>query len=959
MKHICLWGVKQNNLKNLDVKIPLNSFTVICGPSGSGKSSLAFETLFAEGQRRYIESLSSYARQFLNKAPKPNLDSIENIPPSIAIEQKNSVKSSRSTVGTNTEVVEYLRLLFEKIGTPFCPIHKAKTVSYTPENGYQKIFTIFEKERGYILSPLLKNFRLLDGQKLHRQFLQDGYLRIYVPHLKHETDSQIQDQTSGLLTVPVGKILDLTSSEIKKSGLPQPDFYLVLDRLSFEETNRSRIVESLEQAFQMTSKYNQLNAGFAFVLTTNGGWLKLSQNLSCPVCSYAPPKLSNALFSFNNPIGACPHCNGFGNTLNLDEQKVIPNSNLSIEKEAIKPFEMPSSKSDKIALLNFCKKSKIPIDVPWKDLPLDIKNKIWNGTSTFYGIKGYFDYLEEKKYKMHVRILLARYRSPSPCPACNGLRLNQNSQFILIDGFNISQLCEMTIEDLYEKFQTIQLSKKDLEVSKDIFRQIKSRLSFLMAVGVDYLTLNRETRSLSGGEFQRIQLANQLGQELSQTLYVLDEPTIGLHPRDNARLIQTLKNLKDLGNTLVLVEHDHDVIANSDHVIEIGPGSGRYGGEIIFNGTKKDFLRSTQSNTAPFLKPQKRKIKNLSPHREIDLKNYKFKIELTGCVGHNLKNVDLCLPLNRLIGITGVSGSGKSSLITQTLYPAIAHELDVEHIKALPFKSLSGHVGLKNILLIDQTPIGKTARSSPVTYIKAFDGIRTLFSQTPEARLRKYTPGTFSLNVDGGRCPTCKGLGFEEIDMVFMDNLKLPCEACDGKRYLSEVLDVTYKNKNIADILNLTIQEAMDLFVNHPKIWRPLSLLKEMGLEYLCLGQSARSLSGGESQRLKIAHELYKSTHQNTLYILDEPTTGLHFKEIQVLLHVLNRLIETGGTVVVIEHNLDVIRHCDHLIDLGPDGGFRGGTVTFQGSPHEILNQKGNATGEHLKKYLDGDHNLC
>lgn len=944
-KNIHIWGIKQNNLKNVEVKIPLGKLTVVCGPSGSGKSSLAFETLFAEGQRRFIESMSNYARQFLNKAPKPDIEGINNIPPAISIEQKNTVKSSRSTVGTATEIIDYLRLFYEKLGIPYCPTHHIPANRISTTEATDLVLKNFSDQRGYILVEIPKANRIVEGKKLLSLLLQDGFLRITT--LKEKKGKNKKDSA----TYEIGPLVDYAEGAQIKKGLPSETFYLVIDRMSFSNEEKGRLTDSINQAYEASIKYISGSlTRKALIMTTDGQYLKLSEDPACAICEWAPPPITSKLFSFNSPMGACPECKGFGNILEIDEAKVVPNPNLSLSEGALHPFTMPSADEDKKALFTFCKKKKIDLKTPWMDLPKSSRDILWNGNSEFYGVQGLFKYLEQKKYKMHVRVFISRYRSPRLCPECHGSRLRKEVQTILIHKKTITQLTALTIADLHTFFEKIELSLHQIEVAGEILKQLQSRLNFLVRVGVNYLTMDRETRTLSGGEYQRLILANQLGMGLSQTLYVLDEPTVGLHPRDNDRLISILKDLRDLGNTLVIVEHDHDVIKNSENIIEMGPGSGYLGGNVIFSGATLDFYNSSDSITVPFLKPQK--FKPFRSTRPVDLENYRYKLELKGCTGHNLQNVSVDFPLNRLVVVSGVSGSGKSTLVGQTLYPALARKLELEFEPTQKFSELLGSENIKNVLLIDQSPIGKSARSSPITYLKAFDAIRTLMAGTPEASQRGYTPGTFSLNVDGGRCPACKGTGFEEIDMQFMDNVILPCDVCDAKKYRSEVLEITYQNKNVYQILSLTVAEAMSFFVAHPSIRKPLSVLKEVGLDYLTLGQPANSLSGGESQRLKIAKELSQVTQKATLYILDEPTTGLHFREVDLLMNVLHKLIEAGGSVIVIEHNLDVIKNADYVIDMGPEAGKNGGHIVATGTPEQIIAEKKSLTGQYLKKYV-------
>lgn len=978
-KSIELWGVKQNNLKNIEVQVPLGSFTVVCGPSGSGKSSLAFETLYAEGQRRYIESLSNYARQFLGKAPKPDIEGIRNIPPAIAIEQKNTVKTSRSTVGTTTEVIDYLRLLFEKIGTTQCPTYGFKIERESVTDATQKTLTHFTEARGYVLAPVYQSSRVATGTKLHQLLVKEGYLRIYVPSnadfssteekksaSKKSTRSKkkvVTEESSAPGARPtcrppeshreVGKIIDIKPGPAGAKEIPSGDFHIVVDRMAFNRDDEGRLADSLGQAYTASLKFNSgINGGRANVVTTEGKELSFSEENSCAVCGFTFPPITSQLFSFNNPVGACATCNGFGNLLALDEAKVVPNPDLSISEGALHPFTMPSAAGDKRLLLAHCKKSGIDIRTPWKLLPKKERDLLWNGDDKFFGVVGLFEYLETKKYKMHVRVFLSRYKSPSTCPSCKGSRLKPESAYVKINGRAIGELSSMTIGELNQTMLNLDLTPAQEEVAGEILRQIRARLRFLSDVGVEYLTLDRPTRTLSGGEFQRLNLAKQLGMGLSQTLYVLDEPTVGLHPRDNDRLIGILKELNRLGNTLVVVEHDHDVIANSSNIIEMGPGSGHLGGEVIYSGATSEFHKAKGSNTAGFLfNPRPKVARAHSSPRPVEIASFRFAIEVKGATGHNLKNLNAKFPLNRLVTVTGVSGSGKSTLVSQTLYPAIAQALRVEYLPIQPYEDIRGLEHIHNVLFIDQGPIGKTARSNPVTYLKVYDSIRAILAATPESKVRGYSAGTFSLNVDGGRCPVCKGLGFEIIDMMFMDDVMLTCDACDGKKFRKEVLEVTYKGKNIQEILNMTVSEAMDFFVAYPNIRKPLAFLKEVGLDYIRLGQSASTLSGGESQRLKIAREFISAGQKATLYILDEPTTGLHFREVEMLMNVLSKLVDAGGSVILIEHNLDVIRSSDYIIDLGPEAGARGGEIVAQGTPEEIMKNPRSLTGLYLKNY--------
>lgn len=947
MKAIRAWGVKQNNLKNVDVEIPLGSFTVICGPSGSGKSSLAFQTLYAEGQRRYIESLSSYSRQFLNKAPKPDLEGIENIPPAISIEQKNSVKTSRSTVGTNTEIIDFLRLLFEKLGDVKCPNHHISLHADSPSSGADRILEHFSDQRGYILSPVPAKGRLMKGPQLLEFLRTEGFRRIYVPPTKKPQ----WIKKTPLTKSEMGEVKDLQDPSLKT--LPKKEFFVVIDRLQFSREERGRIADSLSLAFVTSLKMSKETLfPEARVITTDGVQLLLSEDNSCSVCGFRFPQLSTALFSFNSPVGACPDCNGFGNKLELDPDKVIPNPRLSLNQGALAPFAMPSAQYDRRELRAYCKMKKIDMDVPWEKLSKKHQKAIWEGTKDFYGVKGLFEYLEEKKYKMHVRVFLSRFKSPFTCSTCGGSRLKPEALQVKVGGKSIGELSAYTIKELARFMDSLELTENQAHIVQEPVRQIRSRLRYLLDVGVGYLTIDRPTRTLSGGEYQRLQLAHQLGMGLSQTLFVLDEPTVGLHPRDTERLIGVLKNLKGLGNTLVVVEHDHDVILNANYVLEVGPGSGHLGGEIVFRGDSRRFLNDPNSLTAGYLTGRLNKIPSRSG-RPVNMNQVKHFLSFEACCGHNLKNVNVKIPLNRLVTVTGVSGSGKSTLVSKTIYPAVARHLGKEFIPGLSCKNVKGMEQLKGVVLIDQSPVGKTARSNVLTYLKIFDAIRTIMASVGEAQSRGYSPGTFSLNVDGGRCPVCKGVGFETIDMLFMDDVQIVCEACEGKRYRSEILDITYKGRNIHQILNMTVQEAMDFFVAYPNIWRPLSVLKEVGLDYLRLGQSASTFSGGESQRMKLARELITAKQHKTLYIFDEPTTGLHFREVHMLLKVLHKLVEAGGSVLLVEHNLEVIQNSDFVIDMGPEAGDQGGEILCQGSPQEIMSNPKSLTGKYLKDYLD------
>ncbi|MFK8138166.1 MAG: excinuclease ABC subunit UvrA [Bdellovibrionales bacterium] len=922
--HIRLRGVKQNNLKNIDVDIELGSFTVICGPSGSGKSSLAFETLYAEGQRRYIDSLSNYTKQFLNKAPKPDIEEVLNIPPAIALEQKNHVRNSRSTVGTTTEISDYLRVLFARIGKSYCPNDKSLIKIDTLQDALKQTYKEMENARGYIVFKMDNQKRALKDKALLKSLIQDGYLRY------------LESFEEGVRP----SVLDLNA----KSKLPDSDFYIVVDRLAFTKKDKGRILDSFRTAYKSSLLYNHFLGGRMMVIDTDGNHIKFSEDLACSICDFSLPPIDTNLFDFSSPVGACKSCNGFGNLLQVDEEKVIPNPKIGLGKGAIYPFTMPSMSKYKTQLNKFCKDQDIDMKTPWEKLSKKTQDLVMHGDKKFGGVHGLFKKLEEKKYKMHVRIFLARFKSPSKCPNCLGSRTSEATRCVEIDKKTFGDLHTMDLGELFEFLSKVKLSKADKEVAAEILLQTKSRLSFLLDVGLEYLSLIRETKTLSGGEYQRIKLANQLGMGLSQTLYVLDEPTIGLHPRDNHRLIKILKDLRESGNTLVVVEHDRDVIEKSSHIIEIGPQSGMYGGELVFSGGTKKFYSSKASPTVKYLKKEY-KYEELKLAKVPKAKHY---LELKGAKGHNLQNVDLKIPVNQFSVITGVSGSGKSSLIQGTMYPAIARELEKEFPPCLAYSGITGIDYFQDVIMIDQKAVGRSGRSNPASYLGIFDEIRKLFSSTDIAKQRGLKPGYFSLNVDGGRCPECSGDGFLVVDMQFIDDVIMRCDDCRGRRYKKDTLELTYKGKNIAEVLEMTVKQAQDYFINEKKIRRGLEYLDQVGLGYIQLGQPANTLSGGESQRLKIAKELSKSKKATSLYILDEPTTGLHFEEVSLLVGVLRKLVDSGNTVVVIEHNLDLVRKADYIVDLGPDGGKDGGEIVYQGPLAGLLKSKKSITAQFL-----------
>ncbi|MDE0119409.1 MAG: excinuclease ABC subunit UvrA [Bdellovibrionales bacterium] len=931
MKHIEIVGAKQNNLKSVNLKIPLGSFTVFCGPSGSGKSSLAFETLFAEGQRHYTQTLSNYARQYIQELPKPLVQCINNIPPSLALEQKNAVRSSRPTVATLTDMAGFLRLLFTHLGSVLCPEHKEPLCSYSPAGASKKVQKIFSDGKGIISVPIHPAHTGLSSRILKKKLLQEGWRHIGWKDKRKKKGFPIIRKLDSSLKIPTEK-----------------EIYIVLDRLDFKDLER--LTDSLKLAYKVFLRYNKTaKAGKAAIFTLDNKNLILSETPACLFCAYEfPYPLQTSLFNFNSSLGACPACRGFGNHLTLDEKKVIPHPEKSLAEGALVPFTMPSTVAELRSLKQFCRHQNIDIHCPWKNLSVRNKRKIWKGSSSFIGVEGFFNYLETKKYKMHVRVFLARYKSSVTCLVCKGKRLRKEVSHIVFREKTLPDMLSMDIGTLKDFFQTLTLTKEEKKKAGEIVQKISFILEGLCGMGLDYLHLDRLVKTLSSGEFQRVNLVHQLGLGLSQVLYVLDEPTVGLHSKDTLRLIHLLKKLKQEGNTVVVVEHDPDMIKQAEFIVELGPGSGVKGGEIIFAGEREKFLKCTSSLTRSYLmKKRKQEIQGNLP---VDLKKYKYFLEISGCRAHNLKNVCLSVPLHRLVTVTGVSGSGKSTLVSRTLYPALARGLGYKVPEGHPYKSLKGEQYLRQVVWINSSPVEKTRRSLPVTYLKIYDQIRSLmvFHCDKQKKLH-IKPGIFSLNVEGGRCPFCQGLGYREIEMVFMDPVRVPCEECQGKRFRPEILNLKWKNKNIHQILNMTVAQASDFFVSWPSIWKPLSLLKKVGLDYLLLGQNLSTLSGGESQRLKLARELLNSK-KNTFYILDEPTLGLHFQEVELLLALLRDLVNRGDSVLLIEHNLELIRQSDYLIDMGPGAGPKGGRILAQGTPKELMASSSGVTAQGLRK---------
>lgn len=922
IKELIIEGARQNNLKNISLRLPHNKVISITGLSGSGKSSLAFDTIFAEGQWRFIESLSTYARLFLEKLDRPDVDAIYNIRPAIALEQKNPVKGSRSTVGTLTEIYDLLRILYSKISIPFCPRCKKEIRKWDTSQVVSELKENYLNERAIIIFPSEDTLDTLKQKGFHRIWLNQQVIDI----------SDLQQDNQYFIN---HKQLDV-----------------VLDRLIIRD--EPRLADSIEMAWKEGKEEVKVILIQREGKIDRQGELKFSSKNSCDDCKIDIPDPTPILFSFNHPVCACPKCNGFGNILIYNEDLIIPDKYLSLSEGAIEIWERPSTKWWKDQMIRGAKKSAIDTEIPYYELTKKEREIIFKGNEHFYGINDFFEELENKRYKLHVRVFLSRYRSPITCPLCKGRRLCEDALSYKIEGLDIAELCDMPISNLLNWFKSLHLSPMKMDIAKDILKQIIAKLQFLIRVGLDYLTLSRQTKTLSGGEYQRLNLSNQLGQALTGTLYVLDEPTIGLHPRDTRRISDIMRELSSLGNTIIVVEHDNDVISSSDWVVELGPGGGHLGGEVIFSGTINEFLK-TDTLTATYIK--KRKSVPEKFNRE-DFKNqyYQNFLSLYNASGNNLKNIDLKIPLKTLTAITGVSGSGKSSLIIETLYRALSRHFKIDTEQPLPYEKIEGIENIKGVSLIDQTPIGKTPRSNPLTYLKIFDPIRKIFSQQPESKAHSHTPAFFSFNIPGGRCETCKGEGYQKMEMYFFEDIFVKCEECNGRRYKDDALKVTYKGKNISDILDMTVDEAYDFFREYEEIRTKIKLMKDIGLGYLRLGQPATTLSGGESQRLKICLELSSSrlNHSNHfLYILDEPTVGLHPHDVFMFMKIIRMLANAGNTVLIIEHNLDVISQADWVIDLGPEGGENGGNIIFEGTPEDLIKHRESYTGEYLRRYLN------
>ena len=977
-----------HNLKNIDFEVPHNTLTVVTGVSGSGKSSLAFDTIYAEGQRRYVESLSAYARQFLERIEKPDADSIDGIAPAVAIRQKNTTRNPRSTVGTATEIYDYLRLLFARVGRTYCVKCGREVKKDTVDEIADTILGLDPGTRVQVVFPLRA-----PTPAPAEPAAKKGVRGRKAGKKGATTDSGLTEQVKTRLfdlrkagfnrLYQAGQVFEFSTPEsLLDVDFNQPVFILV-DRLAVSAEARSRIVDAVETAYpesgevifeipqlEIAEKEEGSKATDKSVRST--GTLRFSQRFECKQCNLRYEEPEPRLFSFNNPYGACPRCQGFGNTIDFDLDLVIPDKAKSLGEGAIDPWNKPKYKPLFAEMKRFAKQAEIPLDVPWGELEAEQQELILNGDGDFLGVRGFFQYLERKKYKLHIRVFLSRYRGYSTCPECQGNRLRLEARQVKISGRNICDVCAMTVEDAATFFAGVQLSAEEAEIAERLLEEIRERLRFLNDVGLEYLTLDRLASTLSGGEAQRIQLATSLGSRLVGTLYVLDEPSIGLHSRDTHRLIKILHDLRDLGNTILVVEHDPDIMRTADRILDLGPGAGENGGKLVAAGTYEEILKNPASLTGRYLADELRiqvpAVRRQPGTQQIRIKNVR---------ANNLKGIDVCIPLGMLVAITGVSGSGKSTLLHQVLYQALA-EAKQQPITggargAATWESLQGDQFIDEVVLVDQSPIGRTPRSNPVTYIKAFDAIRELFASLPEAKKRGFGAGHFSFNIPGGRCETCQGDGTVTVEMQFLADVELICEECKGTRYKAQVLEVRYRGKNIHEVLNLTVKEALKFLAEVPKITEKLRVLEEVGLGYLRLGQSATTLSGGEAQRMKLAAHLQPAGREigrpsagrqdegrrrrRVLYIFDEPTTGLHFDDVSKLLAAFRRLIDAGGSILVIEHNLEVIKTADWVIDLGPEGGSRGGRIVGAGAPEMIANLPGSYTGKYLARLLNGHGN--
>ncbi|MFJ5765521.1 excinuclease ABC subunit UvrA [Lysinibacillus sp. NPDC093210] len=936
---IVVQGARAHNLKNINVTIPRDQLVVLTGLSGSGKSSLAFDTIYAEGQRRYVESLSAYARQFLGQMDKPDVDAIEGLSPAISIDQKTTSRNPRSTVGTVTEIYDYLRLLFARIGKPICPNHGIEITSQTIEQMVDRLLVYPERTKMQLLAPMISG-RKGTHVKLLEDLKKQGFVRVRI-------DGELRD---------LDDAIDLDKN--KKHSIE-----VVVDRVVVKEGIAARLSDSLETALRLAE-------GRVLVDVMEHEELLFSEHHACPLCGFSIGELEPRMFSFNSPFGACTSCDGLGTTQEVDLELIVPDWDRSLLEHAIAPWEPTSSQYYPQLLKAVCDHYDIPMDVPVKDIPKEKMDKVLFGSgkdkihfhyeNEFGNVRDQMIEFEgvvrnvERRFKEttsdYVREQMEKYMAQQACPSCKGYRLKPETLAVKIADQHIGQVTEYSIQDADTFFKELDLSEKDMQIAKLVLREIEERLGFLVNVGLDYLTLNRAAGTLSGGEAQRIRLATQIGSRLTGVLYILDEPSIGLHQRDNDRLISTLQNMRDIGNTLIVVEHDEDTMLAADYLIDVGPGAGVHGGQIVAAGTPQEVMDNPKSLTGQYLSGKKF-IPLPIERRKPDGR----KLSILGAKENNLQNVKVDVPLGLFVAVTGVSGSGKSTLINEILYKSLAQKLNRSKVKPGAHKEVTGLDELEKVIDIDQSPIGRTPRSNPATYTGVFDDIRDVFATTNEAKVRGYKKGRFSFNVKGGRCEACRGDGIIKIEMHFLPDVYVPCEVCHGKRYNRETLEVKYKDKSIADILDMTIENAVVFFENIPKIQRKLQTIVDVGLGYMKLGQPATTLSGGEAQRVKLASELHRRSTGKSFYILDEPTTGLHADDIARLLIVLQRLVENGDSVLVIEHNLDVIKTADYIIDLGPEGGDKGGTIVATGTPEEVVEVTGSYTGKYLKPILTRD----
>jgi excinuclease ABC subunit A len=997
LNSITVRGARTHNLKGIDVDIPHNALTVVSGVSGSGKSSLAFDTVYAEGQRRYVESLSAYARQFLERIEKPDVDHMDGLAPAIAIKQKNQTRNPRSTVATATEIYDYLRLLFARCGTVTC-LHCGGVVKRdTVDEIVTTLLALPEGTRTYALFPIVRaeirleplqasSVEVTEAPKVVRRAAKKAVtkkpeniaaatltdpLKERLLELRRRGYNRLYQQTAAQLEAKEpGQIVEFSTPEsLLELDFSQPIFVLI-DRLSLSQEIRSRLVDSIETGYRESGEIQ-------FHLLTgrdnqDGTKYRFSSAFECTTCHRAYREPEPRLFSFNNPFGACPRCQGFGNTIDFDPSLIIPDRSKSLDEGAIHPWTTAKYRVHHGEMKRAARLAGIPTNVPWYDLTPEQQRFIEDGSGSFpggfIGIRGFFAELDRKKYKLHVRVFLSKYRGYATCPDCRGTRLRAEARAVLLEGKNIAEVSALTITAATQFFDSLALSPSQMEIAGKVLEEVRQRTHFLDQVGLDYLTLDRLSSTLSGGESQRIQLATSLGSRLVGALYVLDEPSIGLHTRDTAKLIRIMLDLRDLGNTILVVEHDPDVIRAADYLLDLGPGAGELGGQLLAAGTVAEVTANPASITGKYLSGR---MTIPVPPPEARREPGRERLKLTGARVHNLRGVDLEVPLGLLCCITGVSGSGKSTIVHQVLYRALQQALGQTEggDPSALFRGLSGTQHLNDVILVDQSPIGRTPRSNPVTYIKAFDDIRALFAAQPDAKRKGFAAGAFSFNVPGGRCDVCEGDGTVTVEMQFLADIELPCEECHGTRYKNAILDIRYKNKNIHDVLNMTVKEALVYFAGHPKIVDKLYVLDEVGLSYVRLGQSATTLSGGEAQRVKLAshlatarsivnrsvsNEVAAKARSRTLYILDEPTTGLHFDDVAKLLAAFRKLIEGGGSLLVIEHNLDVIKSADWVIDMGPEGGAGGGQIVAEGTPEEIAANPRSHTGHWLKPVLAG-----